>query len=222
MAVYDMIAADYDLVPAKPVLDGEPVYENIPSCLEPDAARITAWDTRKAAYWSVFAGAFGHAYGAAEVFSFWKPGDDNDTGWYQNHWKQALDYPGAGQMRHLRALMESRPALSRIPDQAVIATAPGAGDRHLQATRASDGSHLMVYFSSGRTAPVRTDALTPGALRGYWYDPRDGSAREIEDIPRIEILELTPPTDEDWVLVLDVAALDFPPPGKVPTRSLAN
>jgi hypothetical protein len=76
----------------------------------------------------------------------------------------------------------------------------------------------MVYFASGRPARVRTRALAPGPLRGYWYDPRDGSAQEIPDISRDAILEFRPPTEEDWVLVLDATPNDFPPPGAPPSR----
>ena len=48
-------------------------------------------------------------------------------------WTEAIDQPGAGQMQYGRALMESRPFLTRIPDPDVIVTGrvptsvPGAG-----------------------------------------------------------------------------------------------
>ena len=49
---------DYARQPAKPVLDGEPSYENIPQGLhDPSQPYWTAGDARRYAWWSVFAGA---------------------------------------------------------------------------------------------------------------------------------------------------------------------
>jgi len=39
-------------------------------------------------------------------------------------WKEALQLPGASQMQYLRALVESRPMLARIPDQWLITNDP--------------------------------------------------------------------------------------------------
>jgi len=55
---------DYARTPVKPVLDGEPSYENIPQGLHDTSQPY--WsdaDARRYAYWSVFAGSFGHTYG---------------------------------------------------------------------------------------------------------------------------------------------------------------
>ena len=35
-------------------------------------------------------------------------------------WTEALDQPGAAQMRHARALLESRPYLTRVPDDTAV------------------------------------------------------------------------------------------------------
>jgi hypothetical protein len=54
--------------PAKPVLDAEANYE-----------KVHGWDAfgvRRRAYWSVFAGAFGHTYGAHGVWASFRAGDD--------------------------------------------------------------------------------------------------------------------------------------------------
>ena len=50
--------------PMKPVIDGEPVYEEIPHGLHDENELLWKdYDVRRYAYWSVFAGAFGHTYG---------------------------------------------------------------------------------------------------------------------------------------------------------------
>ncbi|MCD8185440.1 MAG: DUF4038 domain-containing protein [Rikenellaceae bacterium] len=50
-------------IPAKPILDGEPSYEGIPQGLHDyDEPVWQAADVRRYAYWSGFAGSFGHDY----------------------------------------------------------------------------------------------------------------------------------------------------------------
>ena len=59
-------------------------------------------------------------------------------------WYIAMDLPGAGQMRYLRSLVESRPILDRVPDQQIITDELGAND-HIQATRGKD--YIFVFFA---------------------------------------------------------------------------
>ena len=58
------VDASQQMTPLKPVLDGEPSYEDIPQGLHDfSAPRWQDYDVRRYAYWSVFAGSFGHTYG---------------------------------------------------------------------------------------------------------------------------------------------------------------
>lgn len=59
----------------KPVIDGEPSYEDIPQGLHDfSAPRWMDYDVRRYAYWAVFAGCFGHTYGHNSIMQFMKPG----------------------------------------------------------------------------------------------------------------------------------------------------
>lgn len=61
--------------PLKPVIDGEPIYEEIPHGLhDENELRWKDHDVRRYAYWSVFAGSFGHTYGNNSIMQFLKPG----------------------------------------------------------------------------------------------------------------------------------------------------
>jgi hypothetical protein len=150
--VADKISEDYRRSNAKPVLDAEPMYEDHPICFSPDG-RGYAKDTevRKRAYWSVFAGALGHTYGN---HSIWQMHDAGRRGvnFPIKTWSQAMYSPGGTQMKHLRTLMESRPYLSRVPDQSIISGDAGNGENRMQATR-GDG-YAFVYFSSGQTMNI--------------------------------------------------------------------
>ena len=90
-----------------------------------------AGDVRRAMYWDLFSGAFGHTYGHHSV---WQYGTRTHAGEQPAMpWTEAINQPGAAQMQHGRALIESRPFLTRIPDDGVIVPAavptsvPGAG-----------------------------------------------------------------------------------------------
>ncbi len=125
-------------------------------------------------------------------------------------------------MQYGRALMESRPFLTRIPDPDVIVTSavptsvPGAGRYQFVATRDANGSYAMVYAPIGRPFSVRMSKITGGLVKAWWFDPRTGAATVIGTFPNGGEHEFTPPSKGemlDWVLVLDDASKKYPPPG---------
>jgi len=219
---YDLIAADYAKTPAKPVIDGESGYENITDRLlsakiNPDAKRIQAQDVRRFAYLSLFAGAAGHTYGNGEVYGFWTPAAGNSPRWGSGlPWRQSLELPGSSQMQFIRNLIESRPMLTRIPDQTMIIGDASSTTNRFQATRASDGSYAFIYTAAGQPVQAELKNLAGGRIRATWFDPRTGASQLIGIIPRTDSHTFTPPGSgdgKDWVLVLDNAALNFSPPG---------
>ena len=226
-----LIAHDYQLSPTKPVMDGEPMYEDTPGAIwiERDVTRprADAEVVRRKAYWAVFAGACGHTYGHNDIYGFFVPDRPGhvvslpEGPGQRGHWREALTAPGGVQMRYLRALMESRPFLSRIPDQSLIASPEllEAGPRHGQATRDADGSYALVYLPmASQTVSVDTSKLSGERLRAWWYDPRTGRADPIRGELRVGgLLQFTTRAEgPDWVLVLDDAARGYPAPGRGP------
>ena len=220
---YDATRADYDRVPAKPVIDGEPIYEDHPVSFEaPKFGHSIAADVRRPLYWDLFSGACGHTYGHHSVWQMWAPGRDPVNNPLLP-WFEAISQPGAGQMQHGRRLMESRPFLTRIPDDTVVVTdrvptsVPGAGRYRFVATRDSAGRYAMVYAPVGRPFRVRMDAIRGARVKAWWWSPRDGQATPIGEFANAGERAFTPPDPGeplDWVLVLDDAAQGFPPPGQ--------
>jgi hypothetical protein len=117
---YQNTRIDYDRTPIKPVLDGEPIYEDHPVRFRPaEEGHSLAFDVRRPLYWNLFTGAFGHTYGHHSVWQMWQPG----RGPVNNPlmpWHEAIDQPGALQMQFGRWLMESRPFLTRVPDDSIL------------------------------------------------------------------------------------------------------
>jgi hypothetical protein len=208
---------DYAREPPKPTLDGEPSYENIPQGLhDPQQPYWTDKECRRYAYWSVFAGSAGHTYGSNAVMQMHKPGLGPGAFGVRNYWYEAIDEPGAGQMQHLKRLMLSRPYFERIPDQGLIAGENGTRDDYIVATRGS--SYLFAYTYTGRPFEIHMGIISGSRVRAWWYDPRDGSARQIGDFPNKGVRAFTPPGSpvrgNDWVLVLDDGARKFDDPGE--------
>lgn len=203
----------YNLKPVKPVLDGETLYEDHPVCFNAnDLGTSSAYDIRKHAYIDVFAGAFGHTYGCHDIWQMYAP---NRTPVNNPHfpWYIAIDLPGAGQVKYLRYLIESRPVFDRVPDQSLITNAFNAND-HIQATRGND--YIFVYSSQGKPFTLSTSKISGNEIISYWYNPKNGEVKPGEKFPKKAQQEFTPPTTgygQDWVLVVDDVAKNYPSPG---------
>ncbi|MGO8677830.1 MAG: glycoside hydrolase family 140 protein [Limisphaerales bacterium] len=210
----EIVTRDYDLQPVKPCLDGEPRYEDHPVNWRPqELGWFDDYDVRQAAYWAVFAGAFGHTYGCHPV---WQLLDERyaPVTFARRSWRQALNLPGARQMRHLRDLIESRPMLSRVPDQSLLVDEK-TGAEHRRACRGE--GYCFIYLPQGGAMEVNLEPLQESRLCAWWYDPRTGNAQDIGVLPHKKRLEITAPWTgpcSDWVLVIDSTEKSFPAPGK--------
>lgn len=214
-ASYNMVASDYARSPAKPVLDAEANYEDIPNGLNPANPPLDDYDVRKKTYWDLFAGAFGATYGNYEVYQFY--GGSGTTPGTLN-WKDALNQPGAGQMQYARRLMQSRQYVGRVPDQSMIVGSTLGGSDHIQATRAGDGSYGMIYSASGQSFTVDLTKLSGSTLQAWWYDPRTGTSTSVGQFARRGTQSFSPPSSgygKDWILVLDDVAAGYNAPGLV-------
>jgi len=212
---YNLIAGDYALTPTKPCMDAEPGYEDHPNGFKVENGYLDAYDVRKSAYWDLFAGAHGHTYGCHDIWQFLDTGRFPAVSVARTPWREATQLPGAGQMQWARKLIESRPFLSRIPDQALLLSDPGTGGDHVQATRDKEGAYAFVYIPSGKPVTVDLSRLSGQTISAQWYDPRTGAATAIGTFPQGQAQEFTPPPDgPDWVLVLDDAAQAFATPGQ--------
>ncbi len=217
--VWNLVGSDWHRTPVKPAIDGEPLYEDIQRPLfnaKPDTPRATAYEVRRIIYAGVFSGGFGATYGANGVFQFHSGGEAK---YEPRVWREALQFPGARQMQHLRVLMESRPLLDRVPDQGLLSTSDLTGSERITATRARDGGFAMVYAAGGKPFGVRLDRLSGEKIVAHWFDPRTGAVTPAGEHAVIYHKMFRPPAggaENDWVLLLDDAARNYPLPGQPP------
>jgi hypothetical protein len=203
---------------AHPILNGEPCYEDIAIGSRNNGTRFQASDARNQAYWCLLAGACGHVYGQSAVMIGYKPG------WYMkwenpwpptNYWYDALDYPGARSMAHLRKLIDSRPFLRLVPDQGLITGPISKTDyRHIQAARGAD--YAFIYSGAGESFTVNMGHISGAEVKAYWFDPRTGTVTFISRYANTGRQAFDPPGSpgrgNDMVLILDDANAAYQPP----------
>lgn len=210
------VQTDWAKVPAKPTIDGEPSYEDIPHGLHfLDEPKWTADDVRRYAYWAVFAGAFGHTYGHNAVMQFHT--EDRGVGAYgcTRSWTDALDDNGAKQMIHLKQLMLSRPFEERTPDESTICGDPGYRYERMFVSLGS--SYMMAYTYTGRPITVQLGLFSGKRAAVWWFNPRTGESEYAGEVENEGTHEFVPQAESapgmDWVLVLDDAEQGFAAPG---------
>lgn len=157
--------------PLKPVIDDEPVYEEIPKGLHvTDEGYWHASDVRRYAYWSVFAGSCGHTYGHNAIMQFYRKGLP-PAYFCEKEWTEALRDPGFNQMKYLKRLMLSLPYFERVPDQSIIQENGVQYDR-LIATRGAD--YLLVYNYTSRMMTLDLRKISGDKKRVWWMDAATG------------------------------------------------
>lgn len=229
---WDWTTRDLALKPLKPTIDLEPCYEDHPvnpwdgKWTRSERGYFDAYDVRARIYRSVFAGACGVTYGHHQIWQFldqelYDPVNIGDT---IIGWQKALHTEGAGQLQHLKALMLSRPYLSRVPDQQLIAS--GAGKDYtdiIRATRSDDGSYAMIYLPQNKKVTISMSSLSGSTKDVWWYDPRTGKATRAGQAKGKGRKSFTPPKEgRDWVLVIDDASKGFGEPGSADAQADAN
>lgn len=166
------VEKSFAMKPLKPTIDGEPIYEEIPQGLHnPKEPLWKANDVRRYAYWSVFAGSFGHTYGNNSVMQMLTNGVGGAYG-ATKPWYDALKDPGMNQMNYLKNLMLTFPFFDRVPDQSVIAGTNGDRYERIIATRGKD--YLLVYNYTNRPAQIDLTKISGTKKKAWWYSPVNG------------------------------------------------
>lgn len=204
---WEKIRSDWERKPVKPVVDGEPLYEDHPLAFR---ARQYGYSmdahVRQRAYWALLSGACGFAYGHHSVWQMYDPAKRKPVNGPLMSWRNALDRPAANQMRHVRALWESVNFAERIPGDGLVSDLL-QGSSRIAAARGRDWA--IIYSGSGRPFHVAMGRLPGATVRARWFNPRSGEWLEGEEAPNEGNRAITCPSEgfaSDWVLVLKSAA----------------
>lgn len=192
---------EWNRQPVKPFIDGEPCYEHHPLMtpewkpVEP-FQRYNDFHVRRAAYWSVFCGAAGHTYGAQPLWMMYDRHQEAfcDVGMT---WREALDLPGAAQMRHLKELILALPGGDRVPAIEAVPSAPEGDLNRMVACRGGqdENAYLLIYSPSPQDAEIHLGELGRGKWQLSWFDPRTGNKTHGESAGTGSWLRLR---ERDW------------------------
>jgi hypothetical protein len=144
---------------------------------------------------------------------------DNQLYTFAN-WRPLMTTQGMREASLAFRLFESRPWNSLVPDDQNAAVVDGRGTfgavDYVCAARSEHGDTVIAYLPSSRTVTIDMSKIAGSMATAWWFDPSKGSARRIGLYVTSGIQQFTPPSERDWVLVIDNAAKGYLPPGLRP------
>jgi hypothetical protein len=205
-SLYELCKNAYDHKPLMPYFMMESAYEN--------EHNSTPQQLRSEAYWPLLCGAMGHIFGNCPIWHF-----SSTPGWCGiSDWKAQLNLPGSVSMDYLQKLFRSRPWHLLVPDfdHKVIIDGYGQwGSKDwITAACTSDGKTIIAYIPSGRQVTIDLSMINGKKARCWWYNPENGIVVDKGTFPAEGPRQFIPPSDSDWILVIDDASCKYSPPGK--------
>jgi len=188
--IYEVSHAEFARIPVRPFFLGESTYEG------EHGVWGSALQARKQAWWCVLGGGCGHAYGSPN----WN---------MPSNWRETLELPGANSLKHLRALLGSKPWWKLLPDVnntvAVEGRGPYATNDYAVTALANDGSFALSYLPSKRALVIDLTKLSGARVAAAWFNPRTGETTRIGEFADKKRHAFEPHADGDWVLVLEAS-----------------
>ncbi len=201
--------------PDKPFVEAESLYEYC-STLEPNGSRLcTAGMMRRIAYLTMQLGGAGYTYGAQGIWDHvWdKPKEPNPFNRFNQFgitWYEAIEAPGAEQLRYMRRMYEEQkwyemaPANELKPQGDSFSDPLFAGVMDPQVMATPDRSRVLSYYPESVFRPIAMCGLTAGTYEVQWFDPRSGEYISVGEIApeNGNWAGLGRPGAGDWMLVL--------------------
>lgn len=186
--------------PIRPVIDGEPGYENIPNLLNKwNFQRLNAADIRRSAYWNMLSGAAGYTYGCNEIWQMHDGKTDPKFG-AQFSWKEALDLPGSGQMGIMRTIFESLPWQEMEPEAKVLGGLNWKFGPLKVAIATANKDWLLIYSPDGKKISLTRKLFRKNKRMAYWINPENGQVQEVKDSSGHVFI--VPDKNRDWLLLV--------------------
>jgi hypothetical protein len=198
------VEANYSRSPWLPPLMGEDWYEGEHS--------ITPLQLRQEGYGAILGGAYlGRIFGNNAIWSFGSPTQDTMGA----TWQSQLGSSGSVSQANLGALFRSREHWLLVPDtnNTVMTAGSQSGTTIAVTARTSDGQSIIAYIPTQRATTIDMTKISDTSAQVWWFNPQTASSMLIGTFPTTVPLNFTPPDQNDWVLVIDAASANLPPPG---------
>ena len=123
------------------------------------------------------------------------------------NWRDVLELPGANSLKHLHALLESKPWWKLVPDVNNVVAVEGRGafatNDYAVTALADDGSFAMSYLPTKRALTVDLSKVSGAKVAASWFDPRSGKSTFIGTFADKKRQVFQPAGEGDWVLLLE-------------------
>lgn len=146
------------------------------------------------------------------------PGQKDNPEYTLKNWQPLMNTEGMTEAQFCFNLFQSRNWSRLVPDTTDAIITEGRGKfgaiNYVCAAQTSNHSTYIAYLPLGGIVSVNLDSLHVKNIKAWWYDTRNGISTPIGTFAAHGTKEFNAFTSEDWVLVLDDAALKMGPPGK--------
>ncbi len=173
---FEFIQECLEIKPIRPVINGEPRYENHPNKFNPE---VYGWmddsDVRCSAYWTMLTGAAGYTYGCHDIWQMYsievEPISKARTGW-----KEALQLPGSRQMLYMKKLLTLFPWQKMLNDQNLIINDNPKGHEYMVCSIGLDKNFIIAYTPWGKPIQLDLSKMNSQKIKAFWYNPRSGES----------------------------------------------
>ncbi len=204
--IYDLVQKGRGLTPTRPVVNGEPLYENIPNRFwtTDQALWLNDADVRRSAYWTMLSGAAGYTYGCNDIWQMYSAGQEPVIQ-ARTDWSEAMSLPGSTHMQYMKELLVSFTWQQMVNDQSVILNDNPFGLEYMVCSVDREGGFLLAYTPGGRSMKLDLSKLNARKVKASWYNPRSGKSVLIGEYEVTETPEFMPWSTgpgSDFVLVI--------------------
>ena len=195
------MSKDWDNIPAKPIINLEPNYEEI-------GFRISAADVRNASYWSLLATpTAGITYGANGIWPWLRSKSES----IQNHgslttgyspWFESINFPGSKQVGYLSNFFKKLEWWRLRPAPEILVEQPGDTTyNHFIAVSKTTNHDLIVAYLPNK---ITIEIYNPLGFvyQGEWFDPVENQYSKAKVESKNRIIKVVSEKNSDMVLVL--------------------
>ena len=211
--IYELVAKSRALTPVRPVINGEPLYENIPNRFwtEDPVSWLDDADVRRSAYRTMLTGAAGYTYGCNDIWQMYSAGQQAVIQ-ARTDWSEAIHLPGSAHMKHMKDLLVSFPWQKMISDQSLIVSENPNDLDYMVCAVGSKRDFLLAYTPAGRAIELNLSSFKAQKVKAFWFNPRSGKTVKIGEYDVSEIPQFKPWAEgrgSDFVLVLMDVNADY-------------
>jgi hypothetical protein len=192
------IAGRWDKIPARPIINMEPNYEEIHHT-------ITDKDVRNASYWSVFATPpSGITYGANGIWPWIREGETilNHGASKASTWDKSIEFPGSIQIGYLSQFMQQFDWWNLKPAQELLIHQPGETtyNHFISVLSTADSGTLLAYLPAKGTVRLRNPKNI--SYQARWFSPVTNQYQSAELSMEEGAVKATSNFQHDMLLVM--------------------